>query len=64
MKRNEEDVMVKFGELTSKDKQAFDEELEKSKQKQSSVETNEELWPDDDEESVAEYFKKSCKQGG
>lgn len=56
--------MVKFGELTSKDKQAFDEELEKSKQKQSSVETNEELWPDDDEESVAEYFKKSCKQGG
>lgn len=56
--------MVKFGELTQDDKKAFDKELEKSKKQNTPQQPGVELWPDDDEEQVSEYFKKSCKQGG
>lgn len=53
--------MIKFGELTKEEQSAFEEHLKKANQNQSHSDSAQ-LWPDDDEESVSEYFKKS--QGG
>lgn len=55
--------MVKFGELTQSEQDAFEEQLKKANQKHNKTNSTE-LWPDDDEELVPEYFKKSQAQGG
>lgn len=47
---------VRFGELTKAEQDLFDEEIRKSKQ-QKYQNDNTELWPDDDDEAVQNYFK-------
>lgn len=53
--------MVKFGELTKEEQNAFEEQLKKANQNKAQTDATQ-LWPDDDEESVSDYFEKS--QGG
>lgn len=54
--------MVKFGELSKVEQVAFEEQLKKAKQIQNTTDKTE-LWPDDDEELVPEYFSKPQAEG-
>lgn len=48
--------MIKFGELTTEEKTVFSEEINKSSDK-SYENQNMTLWPEDDTNSIEEYFK-------
>lgn len=50
-------MMVKFGELTEKQKESFQKEINKKPEKTYS-EQEMMLWPEDDEDVVREYYEK------
>ncbi|MCM1223892.1 MAG: hypothetical protein NC548_56510 [Lachnospiraceae bacterium] len=49
--------MVKFGDLSENEKQAFGEVLKKN-QKSLNKEQQTQIWPEDDEELTKSYFKE------
>lgn len=49
--------MVKFGDLSENEKQAFDEVLKKNSEKPDN-EQQTQIWPEDDEELTKSYFSR------
>lgn len=54
--------MVKFGNLSESEKQAFDEVLKKNSAKPDR-EQQTQVWPEDDEELTKSYFKQEVNHG-
>ena len=54
--------MVKFGNLSESEKQAFDEVLKKNSAK-TDREQQTQIWPEDDEELTKSYFKQEVNHG-